>query len=101
MVSCWENSQTQPSLENIIAMAKIFDISTDALLCGETHNIGNDEIQKDNKKIAKRKYKMIVAISIIFIMIFAFVILCFSLKDDIMNYFNELLVLVFLVIAMG
>lgn len=33
---------------------------------------------------------MIVAISIIFIMIFAFVMLCLSLKDDIVNYFNEL-----------
>lgn len=89
-ISQWEHNQTQPLLENIIAMAKIFDISTDALLCDETQNIENNEIQKDNKKIAKRKYKMIVAISIIFIVIFTFVMICLSLKDDIMNYFNEM-----------
>ena len=31
-VSLWETGQTQPSLDNIIALANLFDISTDALL---------------------------------------------------------------------
>ena len=31
-ISFWENGQTQPTLENVIALAKIFNISSDALL---------------------------------------------------------------------
>ena len=31
-ISLWENNQTQPSLENIVALAEIFNISTDDLL---------------------------------------------------------------------
>ena len=31
-VSLWENDQTQPSLENIVALAKLFNVSTDELL---------------------------------------------------------------------
>ena len=31
-ISLWENGQTQPSLENIVALAKLFKVSTDELL---------------------------------------------------------------------
>ena len=31
-VSLWETGQTQPSLDNIIALANLFAVSTDALL---------------------------------------------------------------------
>lgn len=31
-ISLWENNQTQPSLENIVALANVFNISTDDLL---------------------------------------------------------------------
>lgn len=31
-ISLWETGQTQPSLDNIVALAKLFDVSTDALL---------------------------------------------------------------------
>ncbi|MBQ0111066.1 MAG: helix-turn-helix transcriptional regulator [Oscillospiraceae bacterium] len=31
-ISLWENGQTQPSLDNIVAMAKLFGVSTDDLL---------------------------------------------------------------------
>ena len=31
-ISLWETGQTQPSLDNIVALAKLFDISTDTLL---------------------------------------------------------------------
>lgn len=34
-VSLWETEQTQPSLDNVVALAKIFQVSTDALLRGE------------------------------------------------------------------
>ena len=31
-ISLWENGQTQPSLENIVALSKLFKVSTDELL---------------------------------------------------------------------
>lgn len=31
-ISLWENNQTQPTIENIVVLAKLFDISTDELL---------------------------------------------------------------------
>ena len=34
-VSLWENGQTQPSLENIVALAKLFKVSTDELLVSD------------------------------------------------------------------
>ena len=34
-ISLWETGQTQPSLENIVALAKLFEISTDELLVSD------------------------------------------------------------------
>lgn len=34
-ISLWENGQTQPSLDNIVALAKLFNVSTDELLMSE------------------------------------------------------------------
>lgn len=39
-ISFWENNQTQPTIENIIALAKLFNISTDELL---STNASNDD----------------------------------------------------------
>lgn len=35
-ISLWETGQTQPTLENIVALAKLFNVSTDELLSAET-----------------------------------------------------------------
>ena len=35
-ISLWENGQTQPTLDNIVALAKIFNITSDALLCAQS-----------------------------------------------------------------
>ena len=34
-ISLWENGQTQPTLENIVALAKLFKVSTDELLVAD------------------------------------------------------------------
>ena len=34
-ISLWETGQTQPSLENIVALAKLFKVSTDELLVSD------------------------------------------------------------------
>lgn len=39
-ISFWENGQTQPTLENVIALAKIFNISSDALLSQSSASAG-------------------------------------------------------------
>lgn len=45
-VSLWENGQTQPTIDNIIAMAKIFNVSSDTLL----ESSENKEIVSSNRK---------------------------------------------------
>ena len=57
-VSLWENGQTQPSLENIVALAKLFGVSTDELLVSDnpsgsasnTVSVQESEPQKSKKK---------------------------------------------------
>ena len=44
-VSLWENNQAQPSLDNLIALAKIFNVSISEL-CGE-----NEEIDKKSNDV--------------------------------------------------
>lgn len=52
-ISLWENEQTQPSLENIIALAEIFGVTTDVLLM-EHIELASNEI--GNLK-PKKKFK--------------------------------------------
>ena len=42
-VSLWETGQTQPSLDNIVALSKLFNISTDDLLTDDTCPSDNTE----------------------------------------------------------
>ncbi|MBE6572182.1 MAG: helix-turn-helix domain-containing protein [Ruminococcaceae bacterium] len=66
-VSLWETGQTQPSLDNIIALANLFDISTDALLkdsepdsaVADTAEVAVAHFEKPAKK---KKTALIVAI---------------------------------------
>ena len=50
-VSLWENNQAQPSLENLIALSKIFNVSISEL-CGE-----NNEIKNENDDINDALFK--------------------------------------------
>ena len=45
-ISLWENNQTMPSMENIVAIANIFGVSTDTLLKEEPENDKIKEISK-------------------------------------------------------
>ena len=56
-ISLWENNQTQPSIDNIIAIAKVFGLSTDDLLLSTTEEqeenvetVLNTDITKNGKK---------------------------------------------------
>lgn len=67
-ISLWENNQTQPSLENIVALAKTFNISTDDLLTdSKKENNENSSLIK-TKGIVKKKTRfksVIITLSVL------------------------------------
>jgi len=79
-ISFWENGQTQPTLENVIALAKIFNISSDALLSQSSASAGADAEKAPNKNIPdghhgkKKVLWLIIAIAAVIIAIIAFII---------------------------
>ena len=58
-ICLWENGQTQPSLDSIVTISKIFNVSTDVLLDtdnetpsnNETRSNNNDTTSDDSKKV--------------------------------------------------
>jgi len=57
-ISLWENGQTQPSLENVVALAKLFKVSTDELLVSDktalpSSNTGTPQKPESPKKKPK------------------------------------------------
>lgn len=97
-VSLWENNQAQPSLDNLIALSKIFNISISEL-CGENEvikNESNDDIDNYlfeatvsyNEQIYVNAYKkfylkyiMIDFFGIILSFFIIFVILCSNVSN--------------------
>lgn len=80
-VSLWETGQTQPTIENIIALSKIFNISSDMLL-GSSDNIN---ISQDNTladKALKRKTLLIITSVIAVTVIIGGVILAVFLSGN-------------------
>ena len=64
-ISLWETGQTQPSLDNIVALAKLFNVSTDALLTNDM-KMGSEPIVStpvSKKDKSKKKYIFIIATS--------------------------------------
>ncbi len=81
-ISLWENEQTQPTLENIMALANIFGVSSDTLLDIDNKNDKNTNIfVNDSLKLRRKLKNKILIISIITIIIIAFgMVLFFSNK---------------------
>ncbi len=65
-ISLWENGQTQPTLDNIVALANIFGISTDDLI-GNTGIMQPSESRADDNK-EKKKIRIIVLIAVIVVL---------------------------------
>lgn len=78
-ISLWENGQTQPSLENIVALAKLFKVSTDELLGSDTTeppapNTVPDTEQERPKKNTKLFFLILgVAVVAVLAVVLAFV----------------------------
>lgn len=86
-VSLWENGQTQPTIDNIIAMAKIFNISSDELLNSEI-NENSDYSQEENSKNKSLNKKAILTLGIsasIVIIAVVVVILALTSKDNLLK----------------
>ena len=65
-ISLWETGQTQPSLDNIVALAKLFNISTDDLLTGESTESADTEtlpVAPQNRN--KKKVYIIIIIGLV------------------------------------
>ncbi len=67
-VSLWENGQTAPSIENIVAIANIFNVSTDELL-KENNNVPAPINNKDTPRKSYLNKKWIVAIFSVIVLI--------------------------------
>ena len=67
-ISLWENNQTQPSLENIVALAKIFNVTTDDLLSDDVKTEKPTTTDAPSKKPNKKFLIWImVAICVVFV----------------------------------
>ena len=91
-ISLWENNQTQPSIDNIIALAKVFELSTDDLLLNtteeqeeNTEDVLNTDITKNEKaknKLSKKKKIMFLSIGIITVAIISILLTVFLIKNS-------------------
>lgn len=80
-ISLWETGQTQPTIDNIIALAKIFNISADTLLGNADGTILSQDKTTENpeKKTNKKLIGVIVLAIAVMIAIVGAVILVVSL----------------------
>ncbi len=82
-ISLWETGQTQPTIENIIALAKIFNISTDMLLNAESaesvHGIpqdfSDDNVEKHNPGFFTKNKKLLLSIIISVVSVILIIVL--------------------------
>ncbi len=84
-VSFWENGQTQPTIDNIIALARIFNISTDVLLDnGDLAEMHKNESQENAPPKKKGKAWLIITICMLITaaIIFCAVIILLSPKGN-------------------
>lgn len=91
-ISLWENNQTQPSIDNIIAITKVFGSSTDDLLLSATEeqeenieDILNDDITKNEKiknKLSKKNKIMFLSVGIVTVAIISVLVTLFLIKNS-------------------
>ena len=92
-ISLWETGQTQPSLENIVALAKLFNVSTDDLLAKvdpEPVYVVPSDLEDDlsNDKPPKKKTPIFIII-ICFVLVVALVASILLWKNGIFSFKNN------------
>ena len=75
-ISLWETGQTQPSLDNIVALAKLFDVSTDNLLSADEPDsvIVPPMKPQNNTPSNKKKYILVVCLIICLLLVTAIIL---------------------------
>lgn len=73
-ISLWETGQTQPTIDNIIALAKIFNVSSDMLL-GSSDIINVSQKKAPTGKEPNKKRKTVVIIALIATVVLAVVVI--------------------------
>ena len=87
-ISLWETGQTQPSLDNIIALAKLFDISTDTLLTeNDSASVETDEGSSKLNKSSKKK--TVIIASACFVIAIALITVAVLFGNDSNNTVNN------------
>ena len=88
-ISLWETGQTQPSLDNIVALAKLFNVPTDNLLAGDepepVYNAAND---LPNGKPPKKRTPILIII-ICFVLVAALVASILLWENGIFTFKNS------------
>ncbi len=94
-ISLWETGQTQPTIDNIIALSKIFNISSDELLMSERKDTNVEDVKYSLDKMPEVDNKpwFLIAVGTA-VLIVGIVILCIVLpgknpKKDVINDFTE------------
>ncbi len=64
-ISFWETGQTQPTIDNIIALSKIFDVSSDMLLGTCSHAVPQQTAVPENKTVKKLNVLLVIIIGVI------------------------------------
>lgn len=87
-ISLWETGQTQPTIDNIIALSKIFNVSSDVLLGnGENHspapeNVEENQIADSENKKGTDKILLIIIIALTALIVAGAILLVSILKGD-------------------
>lgn len=88
-ISLWETGQTQPSLDNILTLAKLFNVSIDNLLAedeSEPVPIGSDDLPE--AKPPKKKTPILIII-ICFVLVAALVAAVLLWKNGVFSFRND------------
>ncbi len=88
-VSLWENGQTQPSLENIVALAKLFKVSTDELLVSNKTEISASNTVTAPKPDDPRNKTKIIFLILGVVIVVALVTATFALLGTNNNSKND------------
>ncbi len=75
-ISLWETGQTQPSLDNIVALAKLFDVSTDNLLSAdEPESVPVPTTKPQNDRPSNKiRYILIVCLILCLLLVMALIL---------------------------
>ena len=88
-ISLWETGQTQPSLDNIVALAKLFLVSTDKLLTEDEPTSVCDGAVKPSKGNASKKKMNTLIIIVCFILVAVLLISILLWKNGIFTTKNN------------